>query len=239
MLAIRGRTGQVSGMNMILLILAAALWVGWHVGVAGTRLRGQVVAKLGEMGFMIAFSIGSVVSIMLLVMAWQAAPVWFLWSAPAPLRWLLAALMLPGFILFIASVTAPNPTSAGQKLAPEGPRGITRITRHPMLWSFAIWAFVHVAGNGDVASLIFFGAFLMTALLGMPSIDAKLAKRDPESWARLADTTSIIPFGAVLAGRGRVDWAEIGPRPFIFGLVLWLGLLLAHPIAFGVPAIYF
>ncbi len=226
-------------MNMILLLLAAAFWVGWHVGVAGTKLRGRVVGAIGEVGFMIGFSIGSVLSIMLLVMAWQAAPVWFLWSAPRELRWLLALAMLPSFIFFIASVTQPNPTSAGQKLAEGGPRGMTRITRHPMLWSFAIWAGVHMLANGDAASLIFFGAFLVTCVLGMPSIDAKLAKRDPAMWARLAPTTSILPFGAVLAGRGRVDWAEIGPRPLVFGTVLWLGLLAAHVIAFGVPAVYF
>jgi len=226
-------------MSIFLLFLAAAFWVGWHVGVAGTALRGRIVGLIGEIGFMIGFSIGSVASIMLLVMAWQAAPVWFLWSAPRELRWVLALVMLPAFILFIASVTQPNPTSAGQKLAAGGPRGITRVTRHPMLWSFALWAGVHVVANGDVASLIFFGAFLATCLLGMPSIDAKLAKRDPEMWARLAPTTSILPFGAVFSGRGRVDFAEIGPRPLVLGTVLWVGLLVAHPIAFGVPAIYF
>jgi uncharacterized membrane protein len=226
-------------MSMILLLLAAALWIGWHVGLAGTSLRGRVVEKIGEMGFMIGFSIGSVASIILLVMAWQAAPMWYLWTAPRELRWVLALVMLPAFIFFIASVTQPNPTSAGQKLGEAGPRGMTRITRHPMLWSFAIWAAVHMLGNGDMASLVFFGAFLVTCVLGMPSIDAKLARRDPAMWARLAPSTSILPFGAVLSGRGRVNWAEIGPRPLVFGSVLWVGLLVAHPIAFGVPAVYF
>ena len=45
-----------------------------------------------------------------------------------------------------------------------------------MLWSFAIWAAVHIIGNGDAAAIIFFGAFLVTALAGMPSIDAKLSR---------------------------------------------------------------
>lgn len=218
---------------MIWLVLAAALWVAWHVGLAGTSLRGQVVARLGEGGFMILFSLGSVGSIILLVMAYNAAPFIGLWSAPRALRWLLALAMLPALMLFIASVTSPNPTAAGQKIAPTGPRGVTRITRHPMLWSFALWGIAHVIGNGDVASTVFFGAFALTALLGMPSIDAKLAKRDPQAWARLAAGSSIIPFAA-----GPVDWAEIGPRPLVFGLVLWIGLLVAHPIAFGVPAVW-
>ena len=216
---------------MTLLLLAALFWIGWHVGLAGTSLRGQVVARLGETGFMVLFSVGSVVSIILLVMAYNAAPTTFLWSASRWVRWALALVMLPALILFIASVTAPNPTAAGQK--PGEPRGITRITRHPMLWSFALWGIVHVIGNGDVASLVFFGAFALTALVGMPSIDAKLARRDPAGWARLAAGSSIIPFAA-----GPVHWGEIGPKPLIFGAVLWVGLLAAHPIAFGVPAVW-
>ena len=218
---------------MFLLILAALFWVGWHVGVAGTSLRDQVVARVGQTPFMIIFSVGSVLSIILLVTAYNAAPFVGLWAVPGWLRWLLALVMLPAFILFIASVTAPNPTSAGQKLGEAGPRGITRVTRHPMLWSFAVWGLVHVVGNGDLASLLFFGAFALTALVGMPSIDAKLAKRDPAAWARLVAGSSIIPFA-----KGWPDWAEIGTRPLIFGLVLWVGLLAAHPIAFGVPAIW-
>lgn len=216
---------------MILLLLAALFWIGWHVGVSGTALRDQVVTRMGETRFMILFSVVSVLAIFLLVMAYNAAPFIGLWIAPVWLRWLLALLMLPAFILFIASVTAPNPTSAGQK--PGAPRGITRITRHPMLWSFAIWAVVHVLGNGDLASLLFFGAFAVTALAGMPSIDAKIARRDPEGWTRLAAGSSIIPFAA-----GAPDWREIGPRPLLFGTVLWIGLLAAHPLAFGVPAIW-
>lgn len=218
---------------MIPLLLAALIWIGWHVGLSGTSLRDRVVARMGGTGFMVLFSIGSVVSILLLVMAYNAAPTIFLWSAPLWLRWMLALVMLPAFILFIASVTSPNPTSAGQKLGEAGPRGITRVTRHPMLWSFAIWGVVHMVGNGDVASLLFFGAFALTALVGMPSIDAKLAKRDPAGWARLAAGSSIIPFAA-----GPARWDEIGARPLVLGAALWVGLLAAHPIAFGVPAIW-
>ena len=102
-----------------------------------------------------------------------------------------------------------------------------------MLWSFALWGIVHVVGNGDLASLIFFGGFALTSLAGMPSIDAKLARRDPEGWARLASGSAIIPFTA-----GPVDWAEVGARPLILGVVLWVGLLAVHPIAFGVPAVW-
>lgn len=223
---------------MTLLILAAALWVFVHVGISGTSLRDAVVARLGEGRFMLAFSIGSVVSITLLVLAWQNAETTFLWSAPAWLRWILALLMLPSFVLFMASHKR-NPTAVGNKGLGEEPRGIQRVTRHPMLMSFAIWALVHVIGNGDAAALVFFGAFLVTAVAGMPSIDAKLARRHGEAWAGFAAKTSILPFGAILAGRNRLVLSEIGWMPPVVGLILWAALLHFHRAVFGMPALTF
>ena len=223
---------------MTLLILAAALWVFVHVGISGTRLRDAVVARLGEGRFMLAFSIASVVSITLLVLAWQNAETTFLWSAPAWLRWILAVLMLPAFVLFMASHKR-NPTAVGNKGLGEEPRGIQRVTRHPMLMSFAIWALVHVIGNGDAAALVFFGAFLVTAVAGMPSIDAKLARRHGEAWAGFAAKTSILPFGAIMAGRNRLVLSEIGWMPPVVGLILWAALLHFHRAVFGMPALTF
>jgi uncharacterized membrane protein len=194
------------------------------------------VAALGEKRFMIGFSLTSVLAIILLVLAWRNAETNYLWAAGPGLRWVLAALMLPTFVLFMASHKR-NPTAVGAKGLGEEPRGIQRVTRHPMLWSFALWAGIHVIGNGDTASLVFFGAFLVTALAGMPSIDAKLAAREPEAWARFSARTSIIPFAAIAAGRNRLAPGEIGWMPPVVGLVVWAALLHFHRGIFGVPAI--
>jgi uncharacterized membrane protein len=222
---------------MILLILAALLWVFVHVGVSGTALRGRIVARLGETGFTVAFSVASVAAIALLVRTWQGAETTPLWFAPPALRWVIAALMLPAFVLFACSLIG-NPTAmGGAGLLPRGPRGIQRVTRHPMLWSFAIWSALHILGNGDTAATVFFGAFLVTALAGMPSIDAKMAKRHGEAWSGFASASSILPFGAILAGRNRLVPGEIGWLAPVAGLVLWAGFLHAHRHVFGVPAL--
>jgi uncharacterized membrane protein len=220
---------------MGMLLLAAAVWVGVHVGIAGTAIRGAIAGRIGDGAFRAVFSIASVLAIIFLVNAWQDAGTMPLWFAPAWLRWVLALAMLPAFMLFVASFRR-NPTAAGgEALIGAGATGIQRITRHPMLWSFAIWAAVHVLGNGDTASLVFFGAFLVTALVGMPSIDAKLAQRAPDAWPRLAATTSILPFGAILAGRNRLALGEIGWVPPVVGLVAWAAMLHFHARFFGVP----
>ncbi len=224
--------------SLDLLSLAAMLWIGVHVGIAGTRVRQAVAGRIGEAGFRGVFSLLSVVAIVALVVCYtraRAAGSEPLWAAPHWLGWILVLLMAPAFVLLVGSVTAPNPTAVGgERAIGQEPRGLSRVTRHPMLWSFATWSAVHVVGNGDLVSLLFFGAFGITALAGMPSIDAKLAKRDPQGWARLRKATSILPFGAILAGRNRLVLREIGWIAPAAALALWVLLLWFHPRLFGV-----
>ena len=145
--------------------------------------------------------------------------------------------MLPAFLFFAAGFLR-NPTAVGgEAMAGKQVRGIQRITRHPMLWSFALWALVHVIGNGDVAGLIFFGTFAISAFLGMPSIDRKLAARAPEAAASLRAETSIIPFGAIMAGRNRLVLGEIGWLAPLLALIGWAAMLHFHARFFGVPAL--
>src|SRR5581483_8493401 len=147
---------------MGMLIVAALLWIGIHLGIAGTRLRDHIIRGIGDLAFRAVFSVLSIAALVFLVRAWSLSGTTFLWFDPAWLRWLLVLAMLPAFVLFVASVSAPNPTMLGPPDAMgRPPRGLTRVTRHPMLWSFAIWAAVHVIGNGDTASIVFFGAFLV------------------------------------------------------------------------------
>lgn len=217
------------------LTLASLVWVGLHLGIAGTGVRATLLARIGENGFRGLFSLASLAAILMLVTAWRAAPHVPLWTMPDWFDGIVILLMLPAFLLFLAAVAAPNPTAVAGKLGEAGPRGIQRITRHPMLWAFAIWAALHLLAKGDLAAVLFFGAFLATALAGMPSIDAKLARREPALWACLASATSILPFGAVLAGRNHVAWGEIPLLAWILGPTAWAALVLLHPWLFGVP----
>jgi uncharacterized membrane protein len=223
--------------DLLPLLLAAIFWIATHNGFAGTDIRTRLVGKIGEVGFRIAYAVTSIIAIMMLVQAWEAAAAMPVWSAPAWLRLILAAAMLPAFLFFAAGLLR-NPTAVGgEALAGQQARGIQRITRHPMLWSFALWALVHVIGNGDLASLIFFGTFAISAFLGMPSIDRKLAARAPEAAARLRAETSIMPFGAILAGRNRLVLGEIGWLAPLLALLGWAALLHFHARFFGVPAL--
>jgi uncharacterized membrane protein len=85
--------------------------------------------------------------------------------------------------------------------------------------------------------VIFFGTFAISAFIGMPSIDRKLAARDPAAAAKLCAETSILPFGAILAGRNRLVLAEIGWLAPALALLGWAVTLHFHARFFGVPAL--
>lgn len=223
---------------MTLLIVVAILWLAIHLGLAGSRLRDLIARRIGDGAFRGLFSLLSIAALIFLVHAWSRAGTTTLWDAPPWLRWVLVFAMLPAFVLFVASIMVRNPTMIGPPVgAAQPPRGMIRVTRHPMLWSFAIWAAVHVIGNGDTAAIVFFGAFLVTALAGMPSIDAKLARRDPATWQALSAETSILPFAAIAQGRNRFVPREIGWVVPLAGGLAWIVLLAIHQRLFGVAPV--
>jgi uncharacterized membrane protein len=221
---------------MSLLALAAVIWIATHSGLAGTGLRGFIAQRTGERTFRAAYSLISLASIAFLMVAYRRAPIVPLWTAPASLRWMLAFVMLAAFLLFAGALTTRNPTAIGGEAAPANPpAGILRVTRHPMLWSFTLWAAAHMIGLGTADGFVFFGAFLVTSIWGMPSIDSKLAARNPDLWAELSRATSILPFGAILAGRNRFIPVEIGWAGPLAALIVWVAFLaFAHRVLFGV-----
>ena len=224
---------------MVLLTIDALLWLGLHLGVAGTDLRYKITRRIGVTTYRGLFSLSSVAVMVFLCTSYAHSGTIVLWTAPDWLRWGLALVMLPAFVLFIASFRR-NPTApGGEKFLQGEVQGIQRVTRHPMMVFFAIWAGVHMIGTGDLASLLFFGTFFLTAVIGMPSIDRKLSDRDDCAWAKLERSTSIVPFGAILAGRNRFVAAEIGWVVPAIGAALWLAALLFHRSIIGVAPVSF
>ncbi len=228
------------------LFLAALLWLALHIGVSGTPLRRGLVARLGPGGFRGAFSTMSLASLALLIWTYgkasNAETFYGLWLVETWMRWVPFLVMPIALLLFVGSVSVRNPTAVGGEKAladPEAARGILRITRHPMLWAFGLWAIAHLVANGDLASVILFVTIALTAFAGMPSIDAKRRAADPSGWSTYAARTSIIPFAAIMSGRNRLVLGEIGLwRPAV-AIFAWIALLHAHPFVIGVSALPF
>jgi len=139
------------------LVLAAIFFAGIHLGIAGTTIRDRAIAAMGQNGYRVAFSLASVIGLAWLVTAYNRAPYLATWGMLEWWKPFAIALMLPASLLVVIGLTTPNPTSVGQegRLA-QPPGGIVRITRHPFLTGVGLWALVHLVGDGDVASLVFF-----------------------------------------------------------------------------------
>ena len=222
------------------LIFAAVAWVLLHLGVSGTVLRTRLVEVLGAGTFRVVFSLASVAVIYWIATSYgRAGAVRVLWTSP---HWLIVAcmlLMLPALLLLVGSVTVRNPTMVGGKHAlatNDAARGILRVVRHPMLWAFAIWAAAHLIMFGTLGGVVFFGAFLVVALAGMPSLDAKIGKRNTQGWAAFVQATSNIPFAAIAQGRNRFVFAEIGVWRIAIAIFAWFGLIALHPLVYGTQA---
>jgi len=57
---------------MGVLLIAALVWIGIHIGIAGTWFRDVIVARIGDGPFRGLFSLLSIVAIVFLVQAWSA-----------------------------------------------------------------------------------------------------------------------------------------------------------------------
>ena len=189
------------------LLLAAIFFAGIHLGIAGTTVRDRAIAALGESAYRVAFSLASVVGLAWIVAAYNRAPYIATWGMLEWWKPFAIILMLPASLLVVMGLTTPNPTSIAQegRLA-QPPQGIVRVTRHPFLTGVGLWALVHLIGNGDVASLVFFATWAVVAFAGTLSIDRKRRR----AWEPFAAQTSVVPFAAVAAGRNRFRLREIG-----------------------------
>jgi uncharacterized membrane protein len=222
---------------MVSLVAAAVFFDGIHFFVSGTALRGKIVGVIGERPFQGVFSLMSLVGIVWLSRAYGQAGYVPLWGEIPALRPVALIIMLIAFLFVVLAFTTPNPTAVGgEALLAEGEpaKGIQRITRHPFLWGVVVWSFTHLLLNGDLASVILFGAFLILAVGGPFSIDRKRKKALGDRWNRFAAVTSNVPFMAIVEGRNSLALGEIGWWRPVLALVLYGLFLHLHKYLFGV-----
>jgi uncharacterized membrane protein len=222
---------------MTMLIAAAAAFLALHLIIAGTRLRDAIVGAIGERPYMGLFSLASLGGIVWLAISYNQATETgtdLLWNLGPGVSHLGIIVVGLAFLIGVTGLTTPNPTALGQEgAAAAEPTGILRITRHPFLWGAALWAAFHLLANGDAASVVFFGTFLVLAVAGTYSIDAKKARKMGAAWVPFASRTSNVPFAAILSGRNTFKLAELLTWRLAAALGAFLLLLFLHAWAFG------
>jgi uncharacterized membrane protein len=207
------------------LFFSAIAFVGTHF-LLSHPLRASLVRAVGERAFR---GIYSLIAIVLF-----GSMIWFygvigdeppLWE-PGEAAWIAGAvLMWLGSILFVGSFVG-NPALPGAPGPRGGPRGVFAITRHAMMWGFALWAIVHLMLVATPKALVFDGAILLLAGVGSALQDRKKAGLMGEAWHEWTAQTAFWPFARGLANPGA--FALVGGT-LLFLLATWL-----HPMPVGI-----
>lgn len=205
-----------------------------HFAFSSDPLRKPLAKMMGAKGFSIFYSIVSLVLLFWAVSAYIDAPHVELWPFSTAAGIFSVVIMLPACILIVPGYLTPNPVSIiGAKHVLEPAQGITKITRHPVMWGFGFWAMAHLAANGDVASVVFFGLFLLVAIGGAAHLEFRTRKRLGEKYDTLCKESSFVPFVAIITGRTSASVGEIGWLQVLGGVVLYGVLLVAHGAVIG------
>jgi uncharacterized membrane protein len=136
---------------MTLFLAGIALFFIPHVFTAFWRdARSRFVNKLGAGPYKGLYSLLSAAGLVMIVVGWGGADARSLFVSPLWLRYVTQLLMLLALIA-LASAYLPK-----GRVAPA--------LKHPMLAGVKLWAFAHLLVNGEVRSLVLFGAFLAYAV---------------------------------------------------------------------------
>ena len=215
---------------MVGLSLAVLSFVGSHE-LLSHPLRRPLVERLGEKGFLGLYSLVAFATFGWIIFEFRSAPDDLLWVAPVWAWTLGSVLMFVASVLFVGSMTAPNPALAmagGVLTTHPDPQATLRLTRHPMMWSFAIWAAVHAGVSGRTAVVILAAGIAVLALFGAAMQDRKKRAALGERWAAWQAQTSFLPFAT---GRLWPGWIAL-----VGGAILFLVATWAHP-RLGAPIV--
>ena len=214
------------------LVAASIAFVGTHFALSHP-LRAPLVARVGENGFRGLYSLVSLATFVWMVLAYRDASAGgaALWDGMGDATWGIASiLMLVASVLlagsFVKNPALPDPRAAAHAAA--GVHGVFHVTRHPMMWSFALWALVHIMLSPTPRQLVLSGSLGFLALVGAHMQDRKKEVLMGDAWAGWEAQTSYWPRLSGFAKAGGVAWAG--------GVAIWLAATYGHIHAIGIPA---
>ena len=215
------------------LVAASVAFVGTHFALSHP-LRAPLVKMLGERGFLALYSVVALVTFGWMIVAFRlvgpgGTP---LWNGTGDIAWVVASVLtLCALVLLFGSLIGNPALPAAAKsagLATKQPTGVFRVTRHPMMWAFALWAIAHGIVSSTPRSLIVSAAILILALVGAHLQDRKKAALLGADWNAWSARTRYWPRWAALFNVGWGLWA--------LATVGWLAFTWAHIHANGMTA---
>jgi uncharacterized membrane protein len=140
---------------MTLLVAGLAVFLGVHLLPTLRGARAVLVARSGDRGYRLGFSLVSAAGLLMIVLGYMQAGNGAQLFAPfAAARAVAPYAMTLAFILF-AAANMPSHLRANVK--------------HPMLIGLILWSAVHLLANGDLRGTVLFGTFLAYGLVDLAS----------------------------------------------------------------------
>lgn len=218
------------------LALAGVLFLGSHFALSSGSVRPRLVSAMGRWPFMGAYSIVSLISFTWMIGAYRDAPEVVLWVPLIGFKHASLTLMLFACLFIVGGYTTTNPGALDTegKAALNSPKGVLKITRHPVMWGIALWGISHLLAHGEVAKLILFGTMTILALGGAHHIDLRRRQNLGDVWRAYEAETSFFPLGAILTGKTRIENREIPLWQTVLAVALYAGLMYGHNAVFDV-----
>ena len=207
------------------LVTACALFIGTHF-LMSHPFRSRLVKRIGEGGFLGFYSLVSLATFGWMIWTFKNAPAgeyhWVpndvIWSVASVLT-LLAAVFYCGSMIRNPALPNPDP-NASKALAAQSPSGMFLVTRHPMMWGFALWGIAHILVAPRTDNFIFVGSIIFLALVGAWAQERKKIAALGDGWRSWQARTSYWPR---LSQLGRIGW-----RLWLAGITLWLAATWSH-----------
>lgn len=205
------------------LIAASVAFVGTHFAMSHP-LRAPMVKVLSAGGFMIAYSLVSAATMAWMYFAFVGSPAGApLWGEFGDAVWIAASVItLLAMVLFAGSLIGNPalPAPGAEKAALREPGGVFKVTRHPMMWGFALWAISHLIAAPTARTVVVALAIGVLALVGAHMQDRKKEALMGAAWAQWEIKTSYWPQLHRIVSVGLVPWTG--------GIAIWLGASWLH-----------
>ena len=170
---------------MAQLIAGLVLFFAAHsVSIYALDWRDRMAARYSS-GWKIGYAIVSFVGLVLVSKGYadlRATPT-ILYVTPHWMRYVSAVLLLPVFVLFLASAV---------------PGRIQTATKNPLLTATKLWALAHLLVNGTLADVLLFGSFLVWAVLDRISLKRRTPRAVPGAPPSAANDAIVVVAGLAL-----------------------------------------
>ncbi len=171
---------------MILLFAGLTMFLTIHF-LPELNGRSFFVHKIGEPAYKGIYSLLSILAFVLIVYGKAYSDFVSVWNPSVWMRHLTMLMVLVAMLLLSIS---------------QIPNNFRRTIKHPMLLGVTLWGIAHLLVNGDLASIVLFGSFVLFSVIKMFTMERHKPYTQPDPvksyWNVVSIVVGFLIYGAAL-----------------------------------------